>query len=104
MTRNEWRAVKNDVKSAGEAAPSENDAFSDVPGCLLDGAKVCFKDENFREDWLCDVVGLVGERTLTFEVECEMGGVGAEVVLRPVRERRKDHSDSNWTGSREGGV
>jgi len=48
-------------------------------------------------------VGLVGERTPAFEPECEVGGRGA-VVLRPVKERRKDHSDSNWTESREEGA
>jgi len=50
-------------------------------------------------------VGLVGERKLRFEPECEVGGGGAMVaVLRPVKERRKDHSDSNWTESREKGA
>lgn len=112
MTRNECKADKKLVKSSGEgicAALSENNECNAVLDCFL-APKVCRSDENLRlEDeetaaWLCDgesglpgVVGAVGERMPSLLAVCFWG----VFLLRPVKERRKDHSDSNWTESRD---
>lgn len=101
-----WRAVRNDVMSAGAVGGGAS-AKSDWMGVVEEPErareKVCFRDEN---RWEVDADMLPeGEAG-----RLGLGGVGGTPVRTVgggkeegggffLKERRKDHSDSNWTES-----